>query len=367
MSHALTKITKFVAKNQTMDRNMTRPLMYGALDFFKSQTDAANCIISKKELDKIKKMMPKQVNMPVIDKKVATVGSTRTCTVTSTLTTSRMVNVTFATKTVGFSMYPQMYTDDEISYDRDFNRQMEAITSALAANLDTLAVTALETNKTKVLREKLYYNVASDTVKATFDQREVFLGDANTLMMANSFNRRLHVIATPGIASLTGQLREKGMYNVENKQLEYNDKVFHISSQLTKEATDFLNGYIVEDGNVAMLINYPQVAIAGQKVGETEWGLATLPGLNMELAYMYNKTKGDFSSETGRDDMTCDVKEDYQFTFNIAFITAFNSDTSTIPNPIIKFSIGASGAEAMAKPVRVVTDDKNPIFTKAVS
>ena len=51
--------------------------------------------------------------------------------------------------------------------------------------------------------------------------------------------------------------------------------------------------------------------------------------------------------------MTCDVKHFYGFSVDIAFVVAFNSDTVTIANPIMKIEVNKENSEFGGTPVYI--------------
>ena len=66
-------------------------------------------------------------------------------------------------------------------------------------------------------------------------------------------------------------------------------------------------------------------------------------------------------------DLTCGVKEYFGFSVDVAFIVAYNSDETTIANPIVKVEISSSAsANPFATAVEVVNTDANPVKTQAV-
>ena len=65
--------------------------------------------------------------------------------------------------------------------------------------------------------------------------------------------------------------------------------------------------------------------------------------------------------------MTCAVKEYFGFSVDVAFVVAYNSDTTHVANPIVKVEVAASGsANPFAAPVEVVNSDAMPIPTKTI-
>ena len=83
--------------------------------------------------------------------------------------------------------------------------------------------------------------------------------------------------------------------------------------------------------------------------------------------YFYDSV-GDYSAIAGAAtaDMTRTRKEHYGFAVDVAFITSYNSDSTTLPSPILAFNVSSENA-AYAKPVVVVNSDKNPVNTKTIA
>jgi hypothetical protein len=51
----------------------------------------------------------------------------------------------------------------------------------------------------------------------------------------------------------------------------------------------------------------------------------------------------------------------------VAFLVAYNSDPTTVANPIIKVEVATPGtANPFAAPVEVVNGQTNPVYTQAV-
>ena len=163
--------------NPEFDRNMSKIKEHGALDFFVNQTESPNSIISQDLRDRAFQAIGNTVQLPVInyDGNV-TVGSARTCTIADAENTSALYSVVFSTYQVGFTMVPAAYSNNDISYEQDWNRKMQKSANALASALDQSAITALAARKTTVFADLLYYtetakllNQAKAELKSTKD------------------------------------------------------------------------------------------------------------------------------------------------------------------------------------------------------
>ena len=370
MSLVATRLQNWRVQNPAFDRNMARPLEYGALDFFIEQTNAAGSIINENLRARAFESIGNTVQVPVIayDGDV-TVANQRSCVISDDENTSALYSVNWTTLAVGFTMVPALYMNNEISYEHDFARKMEKVCRALATSMDVLAIAALEANKTQVFKDSLYYTVSSNVVAIPWVARMEFLSDMNAIMRANAYPGLLHIIGNTGIDSLIRKMAEHDIYNDVNKRLEYDNKVFHFTTNLTNESGKFATAYIVEDGNVGVLTRVDREALRRTKANFHEWDVVRLPYIDLPVGSHYYTAVGDQSSIAGdaSADMVCNVKEYFGFSVDIAFLVAYNSAAATVANPIIKIEIGNSGSlNPFAAPVEVMNSEDNPVNTKAI-
>lgn len=370
MSLIATRLQNWRVENPELDRNMARPLEYGALDFFIEQTNAANSIINPNLRDRAFESIGNTVQVPVINYDGdVTVANVRSCVVADDENTSALYTVNWVTLSVGFTMVPALYMNNEISYEHDFARKMEKICRALATAMDVQGIAALEANKTQVFKDQLYYTVTANSVQVPFNARMEWLSDMNALMRANAYPGMLHVIGNTGIDSLIRKMAEHGIYNDENKRLEYENKVFHYTANIANEAGMFATAYVVEDGNVGVLTRVDRESLRRTRANFNEWDVVRLPYIDLPVGSHYYTAVGDQSGIAGAEsaDMTCAVKEYFGFSVDVAFIVAYNSAPETVANPIIKIEIAAPGnANPFATPVEVVNSEENPVNTKTI-
>ena len=233
MSLVATRLQNWRIENPELDRNMTRPLEYGALDFFIEQTDAPNSIISPNLRDRAFASIGNTVQVPVINYDGdVTVSNVRTCTISDDENTSALYTVVWTTYAVGFTMVPTLYMNNEISYQHDFERKMEKVCRALATTLDFAAIAALEAQKTQVFKDSLQYTVSSNVIEVPVQMASEILGDLNPIMRANAYPETIHLIGNAGIDSLIRKLAQHDVYNDVNKRMEYDNKILHYTTQL---------------------------------------------------------------------------------------------------------------------------------------
>ena len=370
MSLIATRLQNWRVENPEFDRNMARPRQYGALDFFIEQTNAANSIINENLRSRAFESMGNTVQIPVINYDGdVTVSNTRSCVIADDENTSALYTVNWVTLAVGFTMVPQLYRNNEISYEHDFARKMEKVCRALATELDKLALAALENNKSQVFEDALYYTITGNAVQVPFTARMEFLSDMDAMMRANDYPEMLHIIGGAGVDSLIRKMAEHDVYNDVNKRFEYDNKVLHYTNNITNEEGVFATAFAVADGNVGVLTRVDREALARTRANFHEWDVVTLPFIDLPVGSHYYTTVGDQSGIAGAAsaDMTCDVKEFFGFSVDVAFLVAYNSDAENVANPIFKIEVAAPGtANPFAAPVEVVNGESNPVYTQAV-
>ena len=372
MSLVLTRIQNIRA-NSNLDKFEYRPSRYGALNAFMVQSEDPTGILTEELKQKARTSIGNTLETPVIDYDAdITIGSTRTLTIADSENTSKMVQITFATYAWGFTIAPAMYMNNEIGIQKDFETKMMKYIYAFAKKLDEAALTALAANKTQILKNKLLYDFSSNAIKAKWTERENVFGDLEVMMGANDFYGQLHIVGDPGVESIMRKLQQHGLYNDVNKQNEFGTKVVHLTNNIAAAGGEYAQGYAVNAGSLGMLTRFERDCLLGTVSGDGhEWGIATLPLLNMPVGTYFYDSVGDYNAIAGAAtaDMTRTRKEHYGFAVDVAFLTAHNSKPSgagALPSPILAFNVSSEDA-VYAKPVVVVNSEDNPVNTKEAS
>lgn len=372
MSLVLTRIQNIRA-NSNFDKFEYRPSRYGALNAFMVQSEDPTGILTEELKQKARTSIGNTLETPVIDYDAdITIGSTRTLTIADSENTSKMVQITFATYAWGFTIAPAMYMNNEIGIQKDFETKMMKYIYAFAKKLDEAALAQLATSKTQILKNKLLYDFSSNAVNAKWTERENVFGDLEVMMGANDFYGQLHIVGDPGVESIMRKLQQHGLYNDVNKQNEFGTKIVHLTNNIAAAVGKYAQGYAVNAGSLGMLTRFERDCLLGTVSGDGhEWGIATLPLLNMPVGTYFYDSVGDYNAIAGAAtaDMTRTRKEHYGFAVDVAFLTAYNSKPSgvgALPSPILAFNVSSEDA-VYAKPVVVVNSEDNPVNTKEAS
>lgn len=268
MSLVLTRLQALRA-NTSLDKNMVRPNQFGALDYFISQKGS---LVDENKRAAIFGSMGRDVQLPVLDYNGnVQVATSRSCVIEDAENTSKLVDVTFLTYQVGITMVPTLYMNNEIGYQRDFEKKMLDAIRALRNKLDQDALTALGTAKTQVFGETLGYATTGNAVQVPFDHRLDILGDMDALMGANGYNGKISVIGNYGIDALVSKLGQFGANQAIDKRGEFMGKDFFTSINIANGTDKYGTFYAVENGNVDVLTRVDRQAYMGGKANGHEW------------------------------------------------------------------------------------------------
>lgn len=356
MSLVQTRIQN-VRANSNLDKFEFRPSRYGALNAFMVQSNDPTGILTEELKEKARASIGNILETPVLNYDGdVTIGDTRTLTIADSENTSKMLQVTFTTLSWGFTIAPAMYMNNEVKIQKDFETKMMKYIYKVAEKMDEMALATLAANKSKIVKNPLLYANAAGQISAKWTERENIWTDLEVMQAANDFYGQLHIVGDAGVDSIMKKIAQKGLYNEVNKQNEFAGKIVHLTNHLAKAEGKFAQGYAVMGGSLGLLTRFERDCLLGTVSGDGhEWGIATLPLLNMPVGTYFYDSVGDYSGIGGEAtaDMKRTRKEHYGFAVDVAFITAYNSNPETLAGPILGFDISSENA-VYADPVAVV-------------
>lgn len=348
MSIVLTR-TQNIRPASNLDKYEIRGSRYGALDFFLKDTDGPMSIVTEDLKSKYFRSIGSTVETPVIEYDGGiSIGSSRSITVADSENTSTMQTISSTTYSFGFTMVPTLYHNNEIGYQKDFEKKFWKYVYLLAATIDSACASSLNTNKTQVFANALSYGdpTVSDTVLVDLAKELRILGEVGVMMEANDYFDQLHLVGNGGLQSIVGRLEQLGKFNNENKQLQYLDKILHYTNRIADAEGYGATFYAVNAGSVGILSRVDREALARtrSKNAGYEWDVVTLPILDLPVGTMYYESDGDFSAigSTASADMTASHKEHFGFSVDLAIFANYNSAIATRANPIMKFAVANS-------------------------
>lgn len=349
MSLVETRIQNIRA-NANLDKYELRASRYGAFNVFASMTSDGNGILSPELIEKARASIGSKLETPVIDYNSGlTIGNKRTLIIQDSENTSHMHEITFATYAWGFTMVPAAFMNNEIAMQKDFEKKFMGYLYKFAETLDSAAIAKLLAAKTKVIGDPLGYTNTAGVISAKYAQKDNIMGDIDVIMNTNDYYDNLHIVGNAGIQSMFNKLAQHGLYNDVNKQNEFGGKILHFTNRLANASSDYATAYAINASSLGFLTRVERECLLGTTSGDGhEWGVATLPVLNIPVGTYFYDSVGDYNTihGTATADLDRGRKEHYGFAVDVAFITPYNSAPDSIASPIMQVKIAAEPVPA---------------------
>jgi len=295
----------------------------------------------------------RNVKIPVIDYQDVTVRTTRPITIPTYANNSALVTVVWTTMAFGFPMRSAEHYNNDIDRQKDFNKKFAAMIVKFSSVIEGYGAANLNAGKTLVINgvtsgstvggHTLTSGVVSETVS---DLKDAYIyADLPPMQGQNDFyTTGLDVIGNQGVNAIMRRQEGFGENNTENKQIQYAGNHFQWSNSITNAGSTDATGYAVAPGCLGVLFRVEPDALLRTKLGNgTEWDSIILPGLEIPCGTYKYEGAIDISAEGAHvAHLTRTGQIMMDFAFEVGFITAYNSDTATIPSGIIKFDVEKS-------------------------
>lgn len=328
------------------DKNEQKRPIGGAYFAAKNDSESPYGFITPELREKARTAAGRTVSIPVINYDgTVSINSTRAVTITDDENVSALQAITFVIYEGHFTMIPARFQNNEIDYQTDFNKKFEKMLYAMLSSFDSAVVTALDTNKNQVEPDLLgKYGFASNTLTIPALKEKTAYSDLEIIMMSKDMNSEgapLNVIGNPYVASQVKYLGAQGGGNYENLAYQFDGKNFYFSNNISN-ATGY-NGtmYFMPQGSLGILTrNEPDALMNSRTTDGKVWDIVNLPMLGINADSYYYEAAVDASSvDTSTAHLTRAKKEYFAFTAEMAIVTNYNSDLSTVANKIVKAAI----------------------------
>ena len=316
-----------------------RMSIYGAFNTFMDDTN--NLIPGFNDLTANRTSPVRVVSVPVINRKNVTSTSVRTCTAQEHTLTSTYVTPSWSTYQAGIDMIPAEHKNNNISYQNAFNNKMLHLQRDILEDLDTLAHTNLNTNKSQVNNAdgNPYTVVANDMIVPAADN-QLFLNELGQVFAQNDLPQdSMNIVSSPRFQALVREYSSQGTSNAENRAFQFGGQSFAYSNRVTVAGTDRDSVYAMPKGSLGFL-NWIDIdaQMGHSSTDGFEWSTFFLPIVGMEVGVLYqstcaNKGVGGTALATG---LEATLRESWSFNFDYSFVNAYNSDATTLPGTIYK-------------------------------
>ena len=335
---------------QELDKNQVRESIYGMTRLFKQDTDSVMSILSAEVKENVKKSFGNSggVVIPVMDATTVTIGNTRSCTVADAENDSALVTLTFITYSFAFSMTPAQHFNNDVKYQEDFDRKLFAGLVELADTIEAQTVNTAETDKNQFFPAEIlnYYAEVGDALQVPQAEKDDFYNQMSAIMRQMNFGSMglgYNVAHSISHEPLVNRFTNQGAGNDQNQQFQFAGYTFFSSSEIANNAGVESTVYVSTQGTYAMENRNDPDCVQGRSIGDTnnphkEWSEQLLPIVDMEMGVYYTADCNDDAAKGGGAN-TRNFKEGWEFSTDVAYITAYNSDPVNTFTPIVKAEI----------------------------
>jgi hypothetical protein len=324
-----------------LDKNELRASQYGAWDFFQKQSALPNSILDPETEKFIKESFGNTVQVPVLDAPNVTISNVRSCTIADQENTSRIIALTFATYSFGFTMVPAQYKNNDVKYQSDFTRKLDAYLLKFASVLDLAAVAKMENDKNIYFPSDLlsFYPQVGNALQVTDEDKNDYYNQLNAIQNVRDYYGSVNVISSTSGMPLVDRLKGQGNANGVNESFQMLGYNWKYTNRITNGAGVKSTQFVVPDGFVGVYNRNDWDAIMGNTVGNglKVWGQAQMPIVDLNMGTYYYEDCADYSAlNAGTTGLTRTKKEGYEWSTDICFVTAYNSDPANRYSPILK-------------------------------
>ncbi len=327
-----------------LDKHELRPSRYGGLDLFQKQTADPLGILTAQNKESIKRSFGNSVVIPVLDAPDVTIGNVRSCTIPDLENTSNLITLTFTTYAFGFTMIPSQYFNNDVAYEADFQRKLNAYLLKFAATLDDLCISRLETDKNQFWGTEItdIYPEVGNALRVPNADKNDFYNQAATIMELQDFYDVTDVLANTNHKALINRLNSQGEGNNENQAFQFGNFMYGYSNRVGNGAGVNQTGYLVAPASVAIENRNDPDAVLGHqtKGGEKQWEEVEVPIVDMTMGAFYSEDCADRSAlHSGTAGLKRTLVQGFEWSTDVVTITSYNSSPSTKYKPITKFEI----------------------------
>ena len=323
-----------------------RATQTGALDFFMKDTNTIGGILTSDLQEMAKRSIGSVLQAPVINYDGGvTISSSRSVTISDDFNTSAMVTFTFVTYSWGWTQTPSAHLNNEIKLQEDWEFSYKKYLHKLAKTMDTACIASLSAGKTQVFGDPLTYLQPGNVVTAELTDEFRIFADVEPIMNSNDYYGNLNYIGNMGFMSLTNRIGEHATYNDVNHAIELNGRKLHFSNRINNAASMGATFYVVPDGSVGLLYRFEAEALLrGKSRTGHEWDLDRLIGIDLPVSTYYYEGVADHSADHGAASAhnTRAIKQYSGFSVDVCYVTAYNSDPTTIASPIMAVQVGTT-------------------------
>ena len=281
---------------------------------------------------------------------VITTTTVESFTIPAHLSDSEQKTLTSVSIFSGFQVYPAWFQNNTIAMEDYMANKFDEVFAAMAAAKETQIANLLNTYKTHVWAGETQVNngdgtftfqVATDDLDINLAaQKDVMYSNLKTLFRINKKVGAYNAVINEGGWNLAlNEIFKFGQMNQENRQFAENQLPLYFETLGIAPGSDQFIGYMMRDGAIGSVQNYPFDFRTGTNVDSKVWGVMDSPAPYIgERLNVYNNKEAVDASALG--DTTSHLKmtsmEEWGFLDKFFLVSNYNSDLTTRVNDILK-------------------------------
>lgn len=306
--------------------NEIRKPMTGGLDAFFASTPmliagGAETIAS------MKNSSAQATKVPILLNLSSSVDAARNCGATEE-GDSALKNITFVTVSKGFRMSKLLYANNDIKFQTDFVFNLMQCIDKLHRNLDSTAITTLETNKSAVNDGTINtFNSGLARMNVSLAEKNNFYNHVRTEMMQNDFDGPIWNIGAIPTADTLAYLANQGAGNATNLQYQLGDFKHFLTANVSIPSGCSSANYMIVPGTIGIIPWANQLSRQGDDIGTDSWTTFKDPihGFDWEMKIKRSCTDRS-GTTTGAE---ADSVIEFRLSAEFAFVTAYSSTTDS--------------------------------------
>ena len=323
---------------------------YGLINCLKFNTPKNKILASPALKAHLQTVQGQTTQYTGLKESVITTTSVESFTIPEHLSVSEQKTLTSVSIFSGFRVYPGYFVNNIIEMNTYLQNKYDEVFSAMAAAKETLIANVLAAYKTQELAGVAQINGgdgvftfdgASDTLTANAAaQKDALFANLKTIMRINKKVGGYNMVVNEGGFNMAiNEILKFGMQNAENRQFALNQlPTLFESLGIAPGALQFV-GYLLLDGAIGSVQNYPYDFRTGTVVGDKVWGIMPTPApyIGERLNVFHNREAVDAS---GLGDTTGELRmtsyEEWGFLDKFFLVSNYTSDLVNKVQDIVK-------------------------------
>ena len=317
---------------------------YGTFEAFKSDTMSVDTILTPKLLNDITSSFNTPVQYPVIDRGNIPVTAVRNVNITDFFSDTQLVTANFVTLVSEFTMDPAAYVENYVGYEQDFNRNMVRVIRGLSEAIETQAAATLDANINQFFPAATFvYPDVANAFQVPLAEHDNAYNQLGSIMNIMDYYGDMNVVASTAHRTIVDRFRQQGSGNATNLGWQYAGYNWFLSNSVSKTAAAQSTAYVMPKGTIAIAGRVDNSAKLGWEWADgvgSELTTTVLPmlGETLPVAAYYTKNVANRSAIAGAATAgdTRAMREGFQFSLDVCFLVAYNSDPVNTYSPVVK-------------------------------